>query len=253
MNVTGITRRTALTAAAGAGLVSTGLLGLSSPAVAAPQPPSPQPFPNEELKEALRRAKARDRRVLTGRPSANRWDMQKEVDAGGDIATCSVPGTGLTVAVRVGDVETVLVHVVRRFHYEVDALGRDGEPRPVEGWVAPSSVRDSRSPESNRASGTAVVIRPGSYPPGATGGFTAAQRLVIRDIIADTEGIVRWGGDDRHRPYEGLFYLTARPDSPRLAKVAERLRTWGTTSGLAAGTLVDTAQPSRRRRAARYQ
>ncbi|WP_246203613.1 hypothetical protein [Streptomyces tailanensis] len=244
-----MTRRHALTAAVGVtaavSLASTGLL--ATPAIAAPQP-----LRNDDLKEALRRVEARRRRLLTGRPSANRWEMQKATDDGGDIVTRHVEGTGLSVTVRMGDTETLLVHVIRRFHYEVDALGLHGEPNPVEGWVAPSAVRDSSLPESNQASGTAVVIRPDFYPPGVRGGFSAGQQLIIRDIVADTEGVVRWGGEDR-RPYEGLFYLTVRPGDSRLARVATKVRTWDETPGLGAGVMADMTQPSRRRRAAQYQ
>ncbi|MGY0069231.1 hypothetical protein ACWZEH_21080 [Streptomyces sp. QTS137] len=232
-----------------------GLASVSFPApraAAAPITATPQPLTDDQLKEALRRLEARRARTLTGRPSANRWEMHKAVDAAGEIVTRPVPGTGLSIVVRAGDVETVLVHVVRRFHYEVDALNRPGEPLPVEGWVKPSKVRDSELPESNQASGTAVALRPGSYPRGTRGGLTSGQELVIRDILADTEGIVRWGGDDR-LPYEGLFYLQVRPGDEDLARVATRIRAWNETPGAGAGTLVDATQPSRRRRADRYR
>ncbi|MEG3628521.1 hypothetical protein [Streptomyces poriticola] len=249
MNNSGITRRAALVAAGGvtatASLATTVLLPTSAAA-------APQPLRNDELKEALRRAAARHRRLYTGRPSANGWEMQKAADADGDIVTCAVVGTGLAVPVRMGDAAAVLIHVVRRFHYEVDTLGAHGEPNPVEGWVAPSAVRDSRLPESARASGTAVVIRPGSYPPGVAGGFTAGQQMVIRDIVADTEGVVRWGGDDR-RPYEGLFYLDVPPGDERLARVAAKIRGWSGTPGAGAGVVPDVTEPSRRPRAARYR
>ncbi|BBJ41284.1 hypothetical protein SSPO_040020 [Streptomyces antimycoticus] len=249
MSPTDLPRRHALTAAAGvtvaAALASTGLL--AAPALAAPQP-----LRNDELKEALRRVEARRRRLLTGRPSANRWEMEKGTDDGGDIATRPVPGTGLNVSVRTGDTATVLVHVIRRFHYEVATLGLHGEPNPIEGWVAPSAVRDSQLPEANRASGTAIVIRPDFYPPGVRGGFTSGQQLIIRDIIADTEGIVRWGGEDR-RPYEGLFYLTVPPGDARLKRVAAKIRAWDETPGAGAGVVLDVTEPSRRRRAARYR
>ncbi|MEV7871022.1 hypothetical protein AB0P17_34105, partial [Streptomyces sp. NPDC088124] len=188
-------------------------------------------------------------RLDTSRPSANGWEMQKATDDGGDIVARPVPGTGLNVSVRMGDTETVLVHVIRRFHYEVDALGRGAEPNPIEGWVAPSAVRDSRLPESNQASGTAVVIRPDFYPPGVRGGFTAGQQLTIRDIVADTEGVVRWGGEDR-RAYEGLFYLTVRPGDQRLRRIASKIRAWDETPGTGAGTVPDVTESSRRRRAA---
>ncbi|CAM5439089.1 hypothetical protein GCM10010222_77740 [Streptomyces tanashiensis] len=259
MNPTDLTRRRALVTAAGAtaaaSLASTGLL--ATPAAAAPRPPVPPPagsdalFENDELKAAIRRAEARHRRFATGRPSANGWEMQKAVDVEGDIITRPVVGTGLTVAVRAGDPATLLIHVIRRFHYEVEALGRAGEPDQLEGWVPPAAVRDGRLPESNQASGTAVVIRPGSYPRGVRGGFTAGQVLVVRDILADTEGLVRWGGDER-RPYEGLFHLAARPGDARLALVAGRLRAWEETPGQGAGVIPDVTAPTRRRRAARY-
>ncbi|MFI1971427.1 hypothetical protein [Streptomyces cinnamoneus] len=249
MSPTGITRRHALTAAAGitaaVSLASTGLL--ATPAAA-----TPQPLNNDELKEALRRVGARRRRLLTSRPSANGWEMQKAADDGGDIVTRHVAGTGLNVSVRMGDPETVLVHVIRRFHYEIDTLGLHDEPNLLEGWVAPSAARDSRLPESNQASGTAVVIRPNFYPPGVRGGFTTAQQLIIRDIVADTEGVVRWGGDDR-RPYEGLFYLIVPPGDARLARVAAKIRTWDETPGAGAGVVPDVTEPSRRRQAARYR
>lgn len=243
-----MTRRHALTAAAGvtaaASLAPTGLL--ATPAVAAPQP-----LRNDELKEALRRVEARRRRLLTNRPSANGWEMQKAADDDGDIMTRHVEGTGLNVSVRMGDTETVLFHVIRRFHYEVNTLGLHSEPNPVEGWVAPSVVRDSRLSESNRASGTAVVIRPDFYPPGVRGGFTMGQQLIIRDIVADTEGVVRWGGDDR-RPYEGLFFISTRPGSPRLAEVAAKIRRWNDTPGKGAGS-VDAFEPARRRAAQKLE
>lgn len=253
----GVTRRHTLIAAAGvtaaAGLAGTGLLAspaAAAPPSAAPAPVAPEPFRNDALKAALRRAEARRRRLDTGRPSANGWEMQKAVDAHGDIVTRDVPGTGLSVEVRSGEAEALLVHVVRRFHYEVDALDRD-EPGALVGWVPPASVRDSRRPESNQASGTAVVIRPGSYPAGARGAFTAGQLLVLRDILADTEGVVRWGGDDR-RPYEGLFYLDVEPGDARLARVAATVRAWAETPSAGAGVVPDVTAPARRRKAARF-
>ncbi|MYS38768.1 hypothetical protein K388_01205 [Streptomyces sp. KhCrAH-43] len=246
---TEMTRRRALTVAAGVtgavSLASTGLL--ATPAAAAPQP-----LRDDKLKAAIQRAQARSRRLLTGRHSANRWEMQTAADDGGDIVTRRVPGTGLDVALHLGDTETVLVHVIRRFHYEVDQLGLHGEPDALAGWVPPSDVRDSGLPESNRASGTAIVIRPGSYPPGAHGAFTAAQQVTLADIVADTEGVVRWGGDDK-RPYEGLFYVAVRPGDARLARVAAKIRAWNGTPGSGAGAVPDVTSRDRRRKAAAYR
>ncbi|MFD8800479.1 hypothetical protein [Streptomyces atroolivaceus] len=250
---TEMSRRRALTTAAGVTAASLATGGvLTAPAAAAPAAPGARPLENDTLKKALSDLEGRRRRLLTGRPSGNGWEMQKAFDAEGEIVTYSVPGTGLTVPLREGDAAALLVHVVRRFHYEIEALGLPGEPTPIQGWVAPSEVRDSAQPQSNQASGTAVVIRPGSYPRGVRGGLTAAQLLVVRDIIADTEGLVRWGGDDRP-VQEGLFYLVAGPGDERPARVAAKLRAWREAPGLGAGVVADVTAPARRRRAERYR
>ncbi|MFI6623590.1 hypothetical protein [Streptomyces sp. NPDC050528] len=236
-----LSRRTALKRAAllaGA----TALTVTSAPqALAAGPVPSPPALDPALVQDALDRHRAEQRRVFTGRPSKNGWEMERVADAGGTVWTRPVVGTPLAgVRVRLGDVETVLVHVVRRFHYEVDAL-RAGD---VAGWSAPSKVRKGLA-ESNLASGTAVRIRPGSYPFGARGGFFPDQLLVIRDILAELAGVVRWGGDDR-RPDEALFYVDVRPGDPRLAEVARTLRGWSDEPGKGAGAPVDVLGTRRR-------
>ncbi|MCX4671725.1 hypothetical protein OG453_34415 [Streptomyces sp. NBC_01381] len=226
-----LTRRTILKHStallAGAALATTATTLVASPAQAAGTSANP------------------DRnRVLTGKPSANGWEMEKVVNDGGSVWNRPVAGVGMSAAVRIGDVETVLVHVIRRFQYEIDEL-RTGD---VIGWRSPGKVRKGL-PESNQASGTAVQIRPGHYPPGAKGGFFPHQELVIRDILADLEGIVRWGGDDA-KPDESLFYIDVGPGDLRLARVAGKIRGWNPTPGEGAGVIVDPSLPSRRRRAA---
>lgn len=252
-----LNRRHTLTLVAGvtaaASLGSAGLL--ATPVAAAPRAqPEPGPLTNDELKEALRRLEARRRRVLTGRNSPNGWEMENEIDAECSIWTREIEGTRgpLTVAVRSGDVETVLMHVIRRFNYEIDQLGSKDEDPAIQGWIHPGKIHDSHLPEANLASGTAVVIRPTWYVPGARDGIDAAQKATIRDILAECEGVVRWGGDDR-RPYEGLFSVGTRPGDPHLAAVAAKIRRWNYTSGEGAGVLIDPTSPSRRRLAARYQ
>ncbi|MCX4905754.1 hypothetical protein [Streptomyces sp. NBC_00878] len=237
-----ISRRTALRRVAFVAIgVAVGSQALSIPAQAADKDPEP-----EKVREAIRRAQERNKRVLTGIPSKNGWEMEKTVDEHGHIYTRPVPATPLDgVQMRMAEVETVLVHVVRRFHYEIDTL-RKGE---VLGWREPGSVRKGLA-ESNLASGTAVRIRPGSYPSGAHGGFYPMEELVIRDILADCEGVVRWGGDDA-RPDESLFYIDVPPGDERLTRVAMKLRAWAYTPGKGAGVLIDPLQPQRRKAAER--
>ncbi|MEU1037562.1 hypothetical protein [Streptomyces sp. NPDC005907] len=186
-------------------------------------------------------------RVLTARPSANGWEMEKVADGGGSVWTRPVAGTGLKVAVRIGDVQSVLVHVIRRFHYEVETLNAGD----IVGYGKPSRVLAARH-ESNHASGTAVDLLPGSYPVGAKGGLFPTQVDVIRDILADCEGVVAWGGDLRPA-HEGHFEIRVGPGDPRLAAVAAKVRRWNREPGQGAGVLIDASSLARRRRSAEYR
>ncbi|PRW64728.1 hypothetical protein [Actinopolyspora mortivallis] len=178
--------------------------------------------------EAAQGAADSDRRRRT---SANGWELVSSVDADGPVWTQPVVGTGCEVSMRVGAVATVLVHVIRRFHYEVRAL-TEGD---VIGWRSPSSVPTS-TPESNQASGTAVAILPGSYPPGAEGGYFPHQLAAVRNITEACDGLVRWGGDDS-RPYEALFSIDVPPGDPRLPALAATIRHREARAGTGAGTL----------------
>ncbi|MFG2403553.1 twin-arginine translocation signal domain-containing protein [Streptomyces brevispora] len=195
----------------------------------------------KHVRDAARRALERGKRTRHGRPSPNGWEMETATDKGGAVWTRPVPGTPIEgVAVRIGAVETVLVHLVRRFHYEVDAL-RKGD---VTGWRRPGEVRP-RLAEANQASGTAVQIRPGHYPLGARGGYFPQQQIVVRDILAELEGVVRWGGDDK-RPDESLFYLAVKPGDRLLDTVARKIRGWSDQPGEGAGGPVDVLSAERR-------
>lgn len=172
--------------------------------------------------------------------SANGWALQANVDVDSQVWTRSVAGTGLSVPVWIGDVEAILLHVARRFHYEIEEL----PPIDLVGW-RPAAEVDPALPESNLASGTAVRIRPGSR---VKGGFFPLQELVLRDILADCEGVVRWGGDDPQVD-ESLFYIALGPDNARVRALAEKFRGWESTPGAGAGVNVDFLAPTRHRRA----
>ncbi|MCX4559149.1 twin-arginine translocation signal domain-containing protein [Streptomyces umbrinus] len=174
--------------------------------------------------------------------SANGWTLEKEANHVSTVWTRPVAGTGLEVDVRIGDVELILVHVIRRFHYEVEQIRRID----LAGWQGIGKLRKAL-PESNLASGTAVRIRPGAS---AKGGLFPLQELTLRDILADCEGVVRWGGDD-DAVNESLFYIDAGPDDVRVTKVADKLRGWDATPGEGAGVTVNVLSPSRRDRADR--
>ncbi|MGC9536219.1 twin-arginine translocation signal domain-containing protein [Streptomyces sp. UG1] len=174
--------------------------------------------------------------------SMNGWALEKEANHVSTVWTRPVPGTGLEVDIRIGDVEAILLHVVRRFHYEVEQLTRID----LAGWRQMDGLKKNR-PESNLASGTAVRIRPGAS---ASGGLFPLQMLTLRDILADCEGVVRWGGDDSPVD-ESLFYIDRGPDDELVRKVADRLRLAEATPGHGAGVEVDVLSRSRRGRADR--
>ncbi|MET7567036.1 hypothetical protein ABZT04_00810 [Streptomyces sp. NPDC005492] len=203
------TRRVLLRTATGLACAVVALPGLATSATAA-DGPSPLAHPR------------------TGATSANGWPMEKGADIGGAVWTRAIPGTGARVAMRVGAVSAVLVHVISRYHYEIAALG----PDDVQGFQAPRGLTGFRT---NYASGTAIAILPGAHPPGATGTLFPAQRAAIADIVADCAGVVRWGGTF-NTPYEAHFQIDVPPSDARLTRLADRIGRRNLTLGQGSGT-----------------
>jgi hypothetical protein len=72
----------------------------------------------------------------------------------------------------------------------------------------------------------------------------------IRDIPAECDGVVRWGGDDKH-PDEALFHLDVEPGDGRPAATAAKNQGWEWVPGKGAGSGADPLQPARKRSAER--
>ncbi|UGY91678.1 hypothetical protein [Streptomyces gobiensis] len=226
---------------AGAGaLAGVGVGTVFSPSAAAADGKDLKPDP-DRLRKAQEYIEERKK-------SGNGWAIEDAADDGGAVRTRAVPGTGLEAALQFGDPAAILIHVISRFHYEVDGL----EAGDVVGWRKPSQV-NVKLAESNQASGTAVAIRPGSYPPGTSGGFFPLELVVIRDILAECDGVVRWGGDDKRAPNEALFFIDVPPDDDRLTRLADKIRGWGADAGSGAGVPVDVLAPQRRDAAKRME
>ncbi|NEB41807.1 hypothetical protein [Streptomyces sp. SID14515] len=164
-----------------------------------------------------------------GSTSANGWsipDARSSLTAAHDIQ-----GTGLTVVLREGDTATVLAYVAQRFHYDVARLERErGE---IVGRHADRGV--GADFESNHLSGTALALYPENYPLGVTGNFFPYQVTAIRDILAELEGVVKWGGD-MTPARESTFFIDVPPGSRQLERVAAKLGEWQITPGKGAGT-----------------
>lgn len=165
----------------------------------------------------------------TASTSANGWPLRHK-----DILQFKIEGSGDVVALRSGEVATVLLHVARRFHYEV-AMLRPGQISQT-GGDAPF--------ESNYLSGTAFAIRPDLYPTGVKGNFFPHELAVVRDILAECGGIVRWGGDFKKSPKEGHFQIDVKPGNAKLAQVARKIEKWGPSKS--AGTPRDVFAEARR-------
>lgn len=170
----------------------------------------------------------------SGKTSANGWPVIESAPAH------RIEGSPVNVSLLDGDVAIVLLHVVRRFHYELSAL-KKGQ---VTGHSTETSCKVDF--ESNYLSGTAVAIRAGMYPTGAGGCLFPHEVAIVRDILTECEGVVRWGGDDKQLPKQGHFQIDVAPGDNALKDVAQKINGWSRTPGMGAGTPVDPFRKNRR-------
>ena len=134
------------------------------------------------------------------------------------IGIYRIEGSKESVMLRSGAAATVLLHIARRWHYEIAPLDEgDG------GVVGYAPSRKVRAPfESNYHSGTAIMLFPRAYPVGGSERPWPWQESVIRDILTDCAGTVAWGGDLKPAAYSH-FHVAAVPDDRHLWKVAQTL------------------------------
>ncbi|MET7482662.1 hypothetical protein [Streptomyces sp. NPDC005538] len=177
-----------------------------------------------------------------GRRTQNHWPV---VDTA-HTESSRIEGTNASVPLLKGDVATVLLHVARRFSYEIDTL----RPGDVQGHSTDRAV--GADFESNHLSGTAITIRPLFYPLGAQKGtgLSDVEKVVVADILADCEGVVGWGGN-ADPVKESHFQINVGPGDPELTRLAARIRGEDASPGTGAGS-IDPFLPARRRKAAAY-
>ncbi|MQS36002.1 M15 family metallopeptidase [Streptomyces katsurahamanus] len=157
-----------------------------------------------------------------------------------------IEGSDSTVRLADGDAATVLLHVARRFNYEIDSL-RSGD---VRGWTDNRKVKAEY--ESNHLSGTAIAIRPLAYPAGSKGNLYPHELIVVRDILSELDGVVAWGGDFT-TPKESHFEIAVKPGHPRLKGVARKIRGWEAGPGNEGAGAIDAFAPKRRSAARAFQ
>lgn len=220
-----ISRRRLITAAAGAGLLSVAPNAFGPAWIAAAERDSAGPW------------------QWQGTVSANGWTIDP-----GMIVARRVEGSAAMVALRDEAAGTVLLHVARRWHYEIATLDTP-EGGGLTGHTTERTVNADF--ESNHLSGTALALHPAAYPLRGSEALWPHHEQVVRDILADCAGTVVWGGDLTPTK-RSHFHITARPYSLALSRVAERLRTdIHTATRPVAGTPTDPTAPDRRAQADR--
>lgn len=153
--------------------------------------------------------------TMNGWPDATAG-MVVRVTVGGDKDGCEV--------LR-GDVDTVLTEFMRRFHDQVEPIVT------ASGWRSRAfNASIGGHVQSNHISGTAVDLN-GSWHPYEktarvwTSGFTAAQIAEVRKILADFDGVIRWGLDFPSPLRDGMhFEINVPPGSGRVATLARKIR-----------------------------
>ncbi|WP_372672963.1 M15 family metallopeptidase [Amycolatopsis kentuckyensis] len=128
---------------------------------------------------------------------------------------------GGAVSLRSGPTGALLAWVGQQFHALVEPLVWPG----CWGYA----YRDIRGATqlSNHASGTALDLNAPKHPldTNPSANFTAAQIAAIRNIVARTEGCVRWGGDYTGRKDPMHFEINA--SEARCAAVLAKLTAGG--------------------------
>ncbi|UBU12572.1 hypothetical protein [Nonomuraea gerenzanensis] len=180
--------------------------------------------------------------------SANGWPIIRPEDHAW-APPWRVGGSDVMVNLRLGEPATILLYVLGRFHYEIDEL-KAAESQVI--GYRPLGSASASSPAGNHASGTAVSIRPDWYPAGSRGNFFTHQAVVLRDVLLECEGVVRWGGDD-DRPDESRFSIDVPPGDERLHRVAAKIRAWNGEPGQGAGAAQSPFDTERRKAARKLQ
>ena len=133
------------------------------------------------------------------------------------VPLATITAGGRSTQVRAGAVATILGHVARRFHAEVEPLVT------FHGW---RSVATNASvgghPRSNHPSGTAFDANGYAHPYKAPVNFTAAQVAAIRRILAEVAPVVRWGGDFGAALRDGMHFEIVGSEAQVVA-IAARL------------------------------
>ena len=131
------------------------------------------------------------------------------------ISSYAIPGG--KVALRRGDVATVLVYFAKRYHSEVEKLVWPGN------WgYAERTIRGNSRTLSNHASGTALDLNAPRHPLGKRGTFSSKQVAALNRILSDCDGVLRHGKNYNGRKDE--MHVEINASSARVKALANKIR-----------------------------
>lgn len=122
--------------------------------------------------------------------SYNGWPASQDPSAINIVKFGDNYGFPFPGGARGGDVHTVLGYVATQLHKRVEPC--------VSGWCWGYNYRanvNNPSTLSCHSSGTAIDWNAPDHPNGASKTFTSAQVGTIRQILAEVQGAIQWGGD----------------------------------------------------------
>lgn len=126
------------------------------------------------------------------------------------VSSRLVPGTTRKLTVRNGPAGDLLLWVAAQFDKRVE----DIEQGILDDWGYAKRLIRGGTELSNHASGTAIDLNATSHPlatdPSAN--FTRAEIDEIHEIIGQTQGCVRWGGDYTGRK-DGMHFEIVRDEA----------------------------------------
>lgn len=142
--------------------------------------------------------------------SYNGWQASQNPDAIGiNRAWEPIPGHRFPGGVKSGDVETVMTYLVRQLDARVEPI----EMYPPGDEWGYHYKQSANSPRllSCHSSGTAIDYNATRHPNGKRGTWTSVQVSVIRSILNEVSGVVRWLGDASGTADEMHFEIHGSP------------------------------------------
>lgn len=131
------------------------------------------------------------------------------------IVPLTVAGRSFPGGVRSGAVKTLLWYLATQYHLRVESLYYGATDKDDWGYA--------NRPPSNHASASAIDVNATTNPQGVEHSHTYAQELVIRAILRECGGVVRWGRDFRSTPDPMHFDLKPGSTLTSVTAAAKRI------------------------------